>query len=97
MALHPFDPPIWRPRPAPAGAATPALAYLAGLAPTTRRVMRSDLDTIARLLTGGRYDAASLGAGWLAVNRLGRRRRPRAAPGTLQTRHRQPHAERTEG
>lgn len=70
MALHPFDPPdLATPgQPLPAQQ-HPALAYLAGLAPTTRRVMRSDLDTIARLLTGGRYDAASLGAGWLAVNR----------------------------
>lgn len=48
----------------------PAIVYVASLpSDKTRRVMRSDLNTIAALLTGGAHDAESLGAGWLAIDR----------------------------
>ena len=38
----------------------PALVYLAGLAPGSRRTMRQALDAIAAIVTGGRADAVSL-------------------------------------
>jgi hypothetical protein len=38
----------------------PAVTYLARLAPESRRAQRSALETIARILTGGRVDAVAL-------------------------------------
>jgi site-specific recombinase XerD len=43
----------------------PALVYLAGLAPGSRRTMRQVLDTVARMLTGGELDAEALAWGRL--------------------------------
>ena len=48
----------------------PVLVYLASLAsPRSRRVMRSDLDTIARILTGDKYDAVEMGDGWAMLRK----------------------------
>lgn len=48
----------------------PVLVYVASLpSDKTRRVMLSDLNRIAAVLTGGQLDAETLGAGWLAVDR----------------------------
>lgn len=38
----------------------PAAVYLAGLAIGSRRIVKSDLDTLARLLTSGRCDPLTL-------------------------------------
>lgn len=39
----------------------PVVVYLAGLSPRSRRTMRGDLEIMARLASGGRCDALSLG------------------------------------
>ncbi len=51
---------VWRRRDWEEAASHPALVYLAGLAPGSRRTMKCALDTLAALLTLGRCDALSL-------------------------------------